>query len=187
MSTHGDISELLAAADGNDPEAWDRLMGLVYGDLKRIAHAQMGRIAPNQTLSTTVLVHEAFEKLAASEGLKGADRTGFYAVCACAMRQIIIDHYRKRSARKRNSIAAADYDQHERYRVNPEGDEALERLGQVLEALVRRDERLAKVFEMRYFAGMTDPEIADRLDLSVRTVQRLARRARAWVVAALEP
>lgn len=185
MDTTG-VNQLLSAVQENEPAAWDRLMKMVYEDLKRIAHGQMARIAPGQTLTTTVLVHEAFEKLARQEGLPASDRSSFYALCACAMRQIIIDHYRRRSADKRNPVSADVIEEFEFRRVNPESDHALLMLGKILDDLVVRDERMVQVFEMRYFAGLTDAEIASRLDLSIRTVQRIATRARAWIVASLE-
>lgn len=184
--TQRGISELLAAAGRDDPAAWEQLMALVYDDLKRIAHRQMARIAPGQTLSTTVLVHEAFEKLAGRKQVLSTERTEFYALCACAMRQIIIDHYRKRAALKRapdDILVLAD---HEARRANPEADSTITRLGGVLDAMVKRDERMVEVFEMRYFAGLSDDDIARRLDLSPRTVQRIATRARSWIVAALD-
>jgi RNA polymerase sigma factor (TIGR02999 family) len=180
-----EFSQMLARAQAADDEAWGALMGMVYGDLKRIAHGQMARIVPGQTLCTTVLVHETFEKLAAQGRLPVQERSAFYALCACAMRQIIIDHYRKRSASKRSPdpVAAAD---HEARRVTPDMDNALIDLGRSLDLLARRDERLLSAFEMRYFAGLSDEEIAARMGTSVRSVQRLIARARSWVSAALD-
>lgn len=184
--THTGIGELLEAVERGEAAAWDSLMALVYEDLKRIAHNQMRRIAPGQTLTTTVLVHEAFEKLAAGEKLPARDRVSFYALCARAMRQIIIDHYRRRDARKRTPDTPDALAEHERRRANPDADNALEVLGGVLNALVKRDEQLVEVFEMRHFAGLTDTEIAQRLGVSTRTVQRIGARAQAWIVASLE-
>lgn len=99
--TDEDFGDLLRQAESSDPKDWNELMLLVYADLKRIAHGQMARVAPGQILSTTVLVHEAFEKLAAQGELPVRQRADFYALCAFAMHQIIIDHYRRRSADKR--------------------------------------------------------------------------------------
>lgn len=180
------VNELLAAVERGESAAWEQLMALVYEDLKRIAHGQMARIVPDQTLSTTVLVHEAFEKLAAQQRLPVREHSAFYALCACAMRQIIIDHYRKRAAGKRSTEDPLGLAAHETGRVNPEADNALIALGRVLSELVQRDKRLVEVFEMRYFAGLSDAEIARRLDISTRSVQRLATRARAWITAALD-
>ncbi len=180
------IGKLLAAVEHGEPGAWDSLMALVYEDLKRVAHVQMRRIAPGQTLTTTVLVHEAFEKLVAGQRLAARDETAFYALCARAMRQIVIDHYRRREARKRVPDAPETLADHEFRRANPDADNALDALGDVLSKLVERDEQLVEVFEMRHFAGLAEAEIARRLGISTRTVQRIDARAQAWIIAALE-
>lgn len=178
------FSELLQRVEAGESGAWDALMRLVYEDLKRVAHNQMARISPGQTLSTTVLVHETFEKLATQAGLSINDRSHFYSLCAGAMRHIVIDHYRKRGTEKRRADpdAMAAY---ENRRVTPDIDSALTELGRAMDQLERRDPRLLEVFEMRFFAGLTDAEIASRLGLSDRTVQRLVAKARAWVGAGL--
>ena len=181
-----DFKTLLDRVQASEPGAWNELMGLVYADLKRIAHGQMARISPGQTLSTTVLVHEAFEKLATQGGLPVQQRSDFYGLCAYAMRQIIVDHYRKRSADKRSPDLGA-LAEHEARRVTPDIDNALLDLGRALDLLSRHDERLLRAFEMRYFGGLSDVEIARLLAVSERSVQRLVARARAWVAAALDP
>lgn len=183
---HDSIDDLLAAAKRNEPVAWSRLMDLVYEDLKRIAHQQMARIAPGQTLSTTVLVHESFEKLAAQQGLPAASHSDFCALSACAMRQIIIDHYRRRSALKRQAHDPELLAEHEMARTNVEADNALEALGRVLDDLLECDQRLVEVFELRYFGGLSDQDIAQRLEISPRSVQRYAARARAWIADSLD-
>lgn len=180
-----EFQSLLDRIQASEPGAWDELMRLVYVDLKRIAHGQMARIAPGQTLGTTVLVHEAFEKLATQGGLPVQRRSDFYGLCAYAMRQIIIDHYRRRSAEKRMPDMEA-FAEHESRRVTPDIDNALIDLGRALDLLSRHDERLMRVFEMRYFGGLSDVEIGALLALSERSVQRLIARARAWVGAALD-
>ncbi|MEL6760759.1 MAG: ECF-type sigma factor [Myxococcota bacterium] len=185
MVSNDDFSELLRGIASNDSAAWNALMQLVYQDLKRVAHTQMVRIAPGQTLSTTVLVHEAFERLAAQAGLVVADRPHFYALCASVMRQIVIDHYRRRSARKRTATPTLSTEPGSGF-VSPDIDSAINRLGRSLEFLERRDPKLMRAFEMRYFAGLSDSDIASRLDLSERSVQRLVARARAWVAAGLD-
>ncbi|MEO1171866.1 MAG: ECF-type sigma factor [Myxococcota bacterium] len=181
-----EFSALLRRVERDDASAWRELMELVYQDLKRVAHAQMNRIAPGQTLSTTVLVHEAFEKLALQAGLEIADRTHFYALCASAMRQIVIDHYRRRTADKRSG-SPEWLDELKTKGLSSELDSAIGQLGKALELLERRDRNLLAAFEMRYFAGLSDAEISTRLDVSERSVQRLVARGRAWVAASLDP
>lgn len=184
--SESDFVNLIRRVEDEQPDAWDELMRLVYTDLKRVAHSQLARIEPGQTLSTTVLVHETFEKLIGQAGLSINDRSHFYALCASAMRQIVVDHYRRRASEKRTPdlVAAAD---HESRRVTPDMDVALTELGRSLDLLARRDPRLVQVFEMTYFAGLSQDEIADKLQLAERTVQRLIHRARAWVSAGLDP
>ncbi|MCB1587622.1 MAG: hypothetical protein KDI56_01845 [Xanthomonadales bacterium] len=180
-----EFGQLLRGIERSDPQAWQSLMQLVYSDLKRIAHRQLARVDPGQTLSTTVLVHETFEKLAVQGGLPVQERSDFYALCAHAMRQILVDHYRRRSADKRAAQPAALAD-HELRRVGGDIDSALLELGRGLDLLARHDQRLLQVFEMRYFGGLSDVEIGRRLDLSERSVQRQVARARAWVMACLD-
>lgn len=180
-----DFTVLMRRVENGDTEAWDGLMSLIYTDLKRVAHSQMARINPGQTLSTTVLVHETFEKLAAQGGLPVSKRSDFFAMCAYAMRQIVIDHYRRRSAEKRSRDTEA-LAEHEHRRVNPDIDAALTELGGSLDQLAQRDPRLVEVFELSYFAGLSQAQIADRMQLAERSIQRLLARARAWVTAGLE-
>jgi len=180
-----EFGQLLQRLERSDRDAWESLMQLVYQDLKRIAHGQMARIDPGQTLSTTVLVHEAFEKLAIQGRLPVNDRASFYALCACAMRQILIDHFRRRTADKRIADTTALV-RHELSRGQDDLEQALMGLGRALELLQRHDSRLLQAFEMRYFAGLSDADIAARLDLSERSAQRLVARARSWVLASLD-
>jgi len=183
--TRSGFNALLTAAEGGDPEAWQELMTLVYDDLKRIAHRQMARIRPEHTLSTTVLVHEAFENLAEQQKLPVRERADFYAICAAAMRQIIIDHHRKRSARKRTMDDPQGWSATEAARSNPEAENALIALGGILEQLLARDRQLVEAFEMYYFGGLSSEEIATRLQVSRRSAQRLIARSRAWIADAL--
>jgi len=143
-----DFDDLLSRREAADGEAWRSLVGPVNDDLKRIAHEQITRIAPGQTLGTTVLVHESFEKLAAQGRLPVKEKSSCYALRASAIRQIIIDHYRKRSASKRSPAPAVAAD-HEARRVSPDMDSAMVDLGPALDLLARRDERLLRAFETR--------------------------------------
>lgn len=181
------VSERLGAVERGEEGAWERLIEAVYLDLKQIAHRQMARIAPGQSLCTTALVHEAFVKLAVQQQMPVSERAGFYALCARAMRNIVIDHYRKRSADKRDDEIARQWGEFDAGRANPEAENALDALGRALSGLVERDPRMVEVFEMRYFAGLSEADISRRLNISLRSVQRIAARARAWVVAAMEP
>lgn len=162
----------------------DQLLPAVYEELKRIAHRQLARARPGATLSTTVLVHEVYERLCGSPALPTGDRAHFYALCARAMRQVIIDHARERQALKRGAgqvvYALAGHDA-------PDIDQpdAIVALDQALSALDALDPRLVRMIELRLFAGLEPAAIAELSGVTVRTVQRDWQRARAWLGRAL--
>lgn len=173
------VTQLLLAYRDGDRDAFDRLVPMLYDDLRRIARRQLRR-SPGQTLDTTGLVHEAYLKLIDPAKVDWQDRGHFLAVSARAMRQVIIGYARKRSAGKRgggerpvtlDEAQIAIDDQAERLLAL---DRALERLG-------GRDERLARVVECRFFAGLSEEETAQALGVSLRTAQRDWMRARAWL------
>jgi RNA polymerase sigma factor (TIGR02999 family) len=180
-----DITELLIAHGGGDAAALNRLVPLVYDDLRRLARVQLRRRRPGDTLDTNGLVHEAYLRLVDQSRASWRDRGHFFAVSALAMRQIAVDHARRRARAKRGGgQAEVPLDQisepaaREAVRIL-EVDEALNRLAAV-------DERLARVVECRYFAGLTEQETAAALGVSVRTAQREWFKARAWLRSELE-
>ena len=175
-------------------DALGRLVPMVYGELRRIAHRQLRAERPGHTLSTTGLVHEAYLKLADSERLRWRDREHFLAIAARAMRHILVDYARQHGAAKRagayarvslgdallgdgadgDALAAADRSASELVAL----DDALARLAEL-------DPRLTRVVEMRFFGGMAESEIAAVLGVNVRTVRRDWAKARAWLHRAL--
>jgi len=176
----GEITRLLVAHRDGDREAFEQLVPLVYEDLRRIARRQLARHRAHGTLNTTALVHEAYLKLVDQSRVQVNDRGHFFAIAARAMRQIIIDYARKRSAVKRGSgkvpvsldkVQIAVHDQAEMLLTI---DDALDRLTSL-------NERLTRVFECRFFAGLTEKETAEALDLSLRTVQRDWMKGKAWL------
>lgn len=182
------LTPLLNAYAGGDPDAGEEIVRIVYPELRRIARRMLGRLRSGETLDTTALVHEAFLKLhGKNAGTK--DRVHFLSLCARAMRQILIDHARKRQSTKRGGDAIKiSLDA-----VNTSGpglqiSDDLQRQSETLLALdnsLRRleaiDMRLVRVVECRFFAGMTEQEIGDALEMSVATVQRSWVKARAWL------
>jgi RNA polymerase sigma factor (TIGR02999 family) len=162
----------------------DGLLPAVYHELKCIAHRQLGRAHPGATLSTTVLVHEVYERLRGSQAVPTGDRAHFFALCARAMRQVIIDHARERHALKRGAgevvYALAGHDA-----PDIEQPDAIVALDQALSALEALDPRLVRVIELRLFAGLEPAAIAELNGVTVRTVQRDWQRARAWLARAL--
>jgi RNA polymerase sigma factor (TIGR02999 family) len=174
------VTELLIAHRDGNPGAFDRLVPLVYEDLRRIARAQLRRGRPGDTLDTGALVNEAYLRLVDQERATWRDRGHFFAVSAIAMRQIVVDHARRRGRLKRGGdLAILPLDEvHEP--GTREAAHVLE-IDLALQKLASIDDRLARVVECRYFAGLTEEETAEALGVSVRTAQREWFKARAWL------
>jgi len=180
MNRGGNVTELLLAFRDGDRAAFDQLVPMLYDDLRKVARAQLRRGRPGATLDTTVLVHELYLKMADQLRLDARDRGHFLAISAHAMRQVIADYARRRTAAKRGGDsdpvpldeAPEIADREARWLLD---------VDQALERLAGRDERMAKVVECRFFAGFSEEETAAALDTSVRTVQRDWMRARAWL------
>ncbi|MDH3227531.1 MAG: sigma-70 family RNA polymerase sigma factor [Thermoleophilia bacterium] len=172
-----DITRLLGEWRAGDREAANRLFRLVYRELHALAHRQLARRVPGDSLVTTALVHEAYLKLVDRRRASFNDRGHFFAVAARAMRQILVDQARKRSSQKRGGgLHRIDLDEQkvplaERAAEVVALDEALTRL-EVIEP------RLGRVVELRYFGGLSVEETAEALDLSPPTVKRDWRKAR---------
>jgi RNA polymerase sigma factor (TIGR02999 family) len=175
-----DITELLLAHGGGDAAALGRLVPLVYDDLRRIARGQLRRRRPGDTLDTTGLVHEAYLKLVDQSRIEARNRHHFLAVAARAMRQVIVDHARMRQASKRGAGAGhVPLDDHH-LAVEREAEHVLA-INAALDRLATIDPRLLQVVECRFFAGYSEQETADALDVSARTVERDWVRAKAWL------
>ena len=184
QSSAGEITQVLAELRDGSPGAMDRLMPLVYDHLRRMARRQLGAEAAGHTLTATALVHEAWLRLVEQTQVQWQDRAHFFAVASQAMRRILIDFARRRRAARRGgaegvpairvSLDAVELTVAERADVLIALDEALERLGQV-------DDRLARVVECRFFAGLTEVETAEALGVSRRTAAREWALARGWL------
>ncbi|MCP3981170.1 MAG: sigma-70 family RNA polymerase sigma factor [bacterium] len=176
----GEVTRLLIAFRGGDRNAFDRLVPIVYGDLRRIARAHIRRGGLGHTLNTTGLVHEAWLRMVDQSRADWEDRQHFLSVCACAMRQIVISSARKHAAAKRGGGERPVTLDEERV-AEMKQVERLLALDRALDRLAKRDSRLVRVVECRYFAGLSEQETADALETSLRTVQRDWMRARAWL------
>jgi RNA polymerase sigma factor (TIGR02999 family) len=185
------ITEALAALSRGAPEAMDRLMPLVYRELKRIAHRQLAAEPGGHTLSTTAVVHEAYMRLAEQSRAQWADRGHFFALAARTMRRVLIDYARQHQATRRggpgrSAVALELLEQYGSPAISiPERADSLVALDEALEGLGRMDPRLARVVECRFFAGLTEAETAEALGVSQSTAARDWRVARAWLHEAL--
>lgn len=175
-----DITGLLVAWGGGDRAALDRLMPLVYQELRRLAHQQMRRERGGDTLQTTALVNEAYLRLVDYERVKARDRSHFLGIAAQAMRRILIERARIRRSNKRGSNP-------QRLSLEEVADVADERaadllaLDEALQTLSNIDPRKAQLVELRYFGGLTIEEAANVLGVSTPTVERDWRTARIWL------
>lgn len=173
-----DITQILIELREGARGAEDALLPLVYQELRAIAHRRLSPGARDVTLDTTALVHEAYVRLFDRSRLDWADRRHFFSVAAIAMRQIIVDHARKRSAAKRGGAAQhVDLDATQ-VAVDQQADEIVS-LHEALSRLSRLDARLARIVELRFFGGFSEEEVAEIMDMSARTVRRDWRKARA--------
>ena len=175
-----EVTLLLRAWGDGSKEALDRLAPLVYRELHQIAGRLMAGERPNHTLQTTALVNEAYVRLVDVQQVNWQDRAHFFAICARAMRQILVDHARSRGSAKRGGgETAIELEEGLAAAASPEAkllelDEALKRL----EAL---DPRKSQVVEMRYFGGLSVEETAEALKVSTETVRRDWKMAQAWL------
>jgi len=182
MEDSAEIVSLLQAWHGGDRAAYDRLFSLVYAQLHRLARGQIRREAAGHSLQPTLLVHEVYLRLAGA-GVALHDRTHFLSVAARVMRRILVDLARQRRARKRGGgdvrvTLTGDLGEMAGAAADPID---ILTLNTALERLQAFDARQAEVVELSYFGGLTQPEIAGLLGVSLATVDRDLRHARAWL------
>jgi RNA polymerase sigma factor (TIGR02999 family) len=181
-----EVTELLRAWSGGDAEALDRLVPLVYDELRRRAAAALARERPGHTLQPTALVHEAYLRLVGQRRAAWRNRAQFLAVAAEMMRRILVDHARARAASKREggwSRVSLD-GVLARAGPGPVDVEVID-LDSAMTRLAGFDPRGARIAELRFFGGLTLRETGDVLGISVATVERDWQAARAWLFAEL--
>ncbi|MBK9030322.1 MAG: RNA polymerase subunit sigma [Myxococcales bacterium] len=180
------VTELLGELAGGDARAYDRVFTLVYVQLRAIARAQLARERPDHTISPTALVHEAYVKLVDQTRAVFASRAHFLSVGALAMRRILVNHAVARAAAKRGGgeRLVTFEDDHAGAAASPAELLAVDRL---LTELAVDHDRPARVVVYKLFGGLTDEEAAEVLAVSVPTVRRDWRFARAWLTQRLEP
>lgn len=175
-----EITDLLEAWSDGDPEALESLVPLVYSELRDLAEGQMRGERSNHTLQPTALVHESYERLRNLVEPRWNESEHFYAVVSIVMRQILVDHARRR-ARLRRGGAQDPLPLDGREPDPVEIDEELLALHRGLEALSRVAPRRARIVELKFFGGLSVAEIAEALGLGTATVSRDWRLARAWL------
>ncbi len=183
-ATRSEVSQLLAALRGGEKDAFRRLMPLVYEELRSAARHQLRHRPAARTLDTTELVHEAYLRLADQSRPDWHDRHHFLAVSAIAMRQILVDLARRRATCKRGGAAPVMPLEESQVGAAARAEEILA-LDEALTALDERDERLARVVELRYFLGLSFLETGAVLGITDRTAKRDWAKARAFLYHAL--
>lgn len=180
MATKEEVTQLLHKVKSGNKEAYNQLYPIVYEHLKRIASHQLSGERKNHTLNNTELVHESYLKLINQTDIEWQDRQHFFNVAAKAMRQILIDYARKQLAGKRGGKAHNITLDENLINVEKEAGELIE-LDELLKRLEQLNERLARIVELRYFAGLSIEHTAEILDISTSTVNRDWLKARSWL------
>src|SRR5215510_12263143 len=175
-----DVTRLLGSVDAGEPKAAEHLLALVYEELRKLAVVRMANEKPGQTLQPTALVHEAWLKIAGDGHEHFANRRHFFKAAASAMQQILIDIARRKQRLKHGASLVGE-ELHESRIATSVPSEELLAVNDALATLALEDPGAAEVVQMRYFIGMTVPEIATALDLARRTVDRHWAFARAWL------
>jgi RNA polymerase sigma factor (TIGR02999 family) len=163
-----------------DRSALEQLSPLVYNELRKLAGSYLRRALPGQTLQPTALVHEAYLKLVDQTQIRWENRGHFFGIAAQAMRQILVDHARSQNAAKRGG-GAARVELDESMAALPERDSDLLALDDALQELARIDPKKSQLIELRFFGGLSVEETAEVMGISVATVGREMRMARAWL------
>lgn len=181
----GEITTLLIAWQQGDPQASERLLPLIYPELRKIARGMMSIERSGHTLQPTALIHETYLRLLDQNRIRWQDRHQFFAVSARLTQRILVDHARRRLARKRGGDL-------ERLDLSDIGDLAAQRpdlmveLDQALDALEQLEPRQSTIVRAKFFAGLTEAEIAQAMGLSPATIKRQWRLAKAWLFRELQ-
>jgi RNA polymerase sigma factor (TIGR02999 family) len=176
-----DVTRILSAIEQGEPEAAEKLLPLVYGELRRLAAAKLANERPGQTLSATALVHEAYVRLVdIEEWRQWNGRTHFFAAAAEAMRRILVDRAREKKSLKRGG-ARSRIEFREEVLAAPQDCEEILAVHEALDGLAAADPQAAQLVKLRYFAGLSIDETAELLNISPRSADRLWSFARAWL------
>src|SRR6266513_823476 len=174
------VTELLTRWSHGDDAAFAELTPLVYGELRRLAHREMGAERPDHTLQTTALVNEAYLRLAGQSNPRWQNRAHFFAVAARAMRRILVSYARSQRSQKRGG-GAFKIELDEAAILSPEQSQEIVDLHEALERLETLDSRKAQVVELKFFGGLNYEEIAEVLKIARMTVRRDWEFAKLWL------
>jgi RNA polymerase sigma factor (TIGR02999 family) len=180
----GEVTRLLEEWTKGDRDALNRLMPLVYGELRRMSSFYLRGERENHTLQSAALVHEAYLRLVGRQNVHWRNRAHFLGVAAQVIRSILVDHARARSAAKRGA-GAVTLAVNELSAVTTQPEVDVIELDSALNALARLDPQQSRIVELRFFAGLTNEETAEVLGVSPSTVKRDWTHARAWIYRAL--
>jgi RNA polymerase sigma factor (TIGR02999 family) len=172
---------LISAIEAGEPKAAEKLLELVYGELRRLATSKMASEAPGNTLQPTALVHEAWLRLVGSQTPRFENRAHFFAAAAEAMRRILIDRARRKLTQRRG--ARSEHVPIDTCEIAaPEGEEQLLAVSEALDKLAQEHPNQAEVVKLRYFGGLTNEETAQVLGISLTTTKKYWTFARTWLL-----
>jgi RNA polymerase sigma factor (TIGR02999 family) len=180
MSRQHDVTQLLEQASAGDAEAFDDLLGIVYEEMRQMAHRQLLGERKGHTLNTTALVHEAYLKLVKLDRIQWKNRAQFFAIAAQAMRRVLVNYAVKRNAQKRGG-GQPDVPLDDVVLMSEKRADAILALDEALKRLAALHDRQHRVVECRFFGGLSIQETADVLGVSPATVKRDWSMARAWL------
>lgn len=186
LESHADITAVLREVNAGRHAAFDRLITLIYPQLRRLAHAHFRREPASHVLQPTAVVNEAYLRLVAHDEHNWQSRTHFFGAASRVMRRILVDHARAQRARKRDRAAIPLLADEDVIAVNDDVVDLLV-LDEALDALEQLSRRQAQVVELRYFGGLTVGEVAATLGTTTRTIDREWATARAWLRHRLRP
>ncbi|HEY2465369.1 MAG TPA: ECF-type sigma factor [Steroidobacteraceae bacterium] len=180
-----ELNTLIDRTEAGDASARDELFGILYDQLRRLAHARLVRSSRNTFLDTSALLHETYLRMADNHGLRFEDRGRYFSYASQVMRGVVVDFARARASQRRGGgLARVTLDTNVIESAAADEEQIL-RIHAALEELSGIDERSVRVVEMRYFGGLTEQEVATALGVSDRTVRRIWEKARYLLAAAL--
>lgn len=180
-NSSGEITQMLLELTDGNADAVDQILPHIYDELRRLAGSYLRRERSDHTLQPTALVHEAYMKLIDQRQVKWQNRAHFFGIAAQVMRRILMDHARKHLANKRGGDAEILPLEEEIFVVSPDKSNELLALDEALERLAKMDPPKARVVELRYFGGLSIEETAEVMGISVPTVNRHWKFAKAWL------